>query len=192
MGRGNPVRSFISLYSPNNKKENEYMNIENLNLKPVKDFENYYISECGKVVSFKMKKPRIMKAYLGSSGYRELKLCENNKATHKIVHRMVAEAFVPNPNNLPVVHHKDNNQQNNHFSNLEWTTQRQNIAYSYETTPPKRNFKRCELHHIKNGFIKSFDDKNSACDYARENFNCSKTSLMKYLKTGEYKLILNV
>lgn len=168
------------------------MNIEKLNLKPVKDFEDYYVSECGKVVSFKMKTPKILKTYYGSSGYEELKLCVNNKITHKTIHRLVAESFVPNPNNEPVVHHKDNNQKNNHHSNLEWTTQKKNIAYSYDLMSPTRNFKKCELHHVSNGFIKSFDDKGSACIYANEKFGCSKTSLMKYLITGEYKLVLNV
>lgn len=168
------------------------MNIENLILKPVKDFEGYYISECGKVISYKFKKPRIMKTFYGSSGYEGIKLCKNNKITHKMIHRLVGEAFVSNPDNKPEIHHKDNNPKNNHYSNLEWVTRKENLKHSYHTLPPTRNFKKCELHHQEKGFIKSFDDKLSACDYASAKFGCSKTSLMKYLKTGEYKLVLNV
>lgn len=117
------------------------MDIEVLNLKPVKDFEEYSVSECGKVVSFKNKEPRVMSTFYGSSGYETLKLSVNNKTTHKMIHRLVGEAFISNPDNKPVIHHKDDNQKNNHYTNLEWTTQRENIAHSYKLLPPTRNFK---------------------------------------------------
>lgn len=168
------------------------MNIEKLNLKPVKDFDGYYVSECGKIVSKKQKSPRIMTTWLGSSGYEMLKLSKDGELYWRQVHRLVGEAFVPNPNNLPEIHHKDNNPVNNHYSNLEWITRKDNLRHSYKTMSPTRNFKKCELHHIEKGYVKSFNNKKEACDYAGETFGCSKTSLMKYLITGEYKLVLNV
>lgn len=168
------------------------MDINKLNLKPVKDFEGYYISDCGKVVSKKFKKPRVLKTFLGSSGYESIKLCKDNKTTHKQIHRLVGEAFIPNPDNKKEIHHKDNNPTNNHHTNLTWVTRKENLSYSYETMSPTRNFRKCELHHIHKGFVKSFDSKKEACEYAYDNFGCSKTSLMKYLITGEYKLVLNV
>ena len=168
------------------------MNIEKLNLKPVKDFEGYYVSECGKIISKKQKYPRIMPTWLGSSGYEMLKLSKDGELYWKQVHRLVGEAFVSNPDNLPEIHHKDNNPVNNHYSNLEWITRKDNLKHSYKTMSPTRNFKKCELHHIEKGHIKSFDNKKEACDYANEKFGCSNTSLMKYLITGEYKLVLNV
>ena len=168
------------------------MNIEKLNLKPVKDFEGYYVSECGKIISKKQKYPRIMTTWLGSSGYEMLKLSKDGELYWKQVHRLVGEAFVSNPDNLPEIHHKDNNPVNNHYSNLEWITRKDNLKHSYKTMSPTRNFKKCELHHIEKGHIKSFDNKKEACDYANEKFGCSNTSLMKYLITGEYKLVLNV
>ena len=168
------------------------MNLENFNYRPIKDFEDYAITECGKVISFKQKTPRIMTIWFGSSGYEDVKLRKNNKTYHKQVHRLVAEAFIPNPENKNVVHHKDNTTTNNHKENLEWVTTAENIHYSYDRFPPTRNFKECELHHITGGLLKSFSDKKSACEYAHEHFNCSPTSLMKYLKSREYKLILKV
>ena len=52
------------------------------------------------------------------------------KSKKEMIHRLVAKAFLPNPDNLPVVHHKDENKLNNDVSNLEWTTYSQNSLYS--------------------------------------------------------------
>lgn len=169
------------------------MDINKLNLKPIKNFDGYYISDCGKVVSTKINKNgKVMVTWYGSSGYEDVKLCKNSKTTHRNIHRLVAEAFIPNPNNKPEIHHKDNNPKNNHYTNLEWVSRKENLSHSYNTMPPTRNFKKCELYHNSNGLIKKFNNKKEACKYASENFGCSKTSLMKYLKSGEYKLVLKV
>jgi hypothetical protein len=56
----------------------------------------------------------------------------DGKKTSKGVHRMVAEAWIPNPTNLPEVNHKDLNRYNNHADNLEWMTHGENIEYSYK------------------------------------------------------------
>ena len=68
----------------------------------------------------------------------------------KTVHRLVADAFIPNPNGLPVVNHKDNNRKNPHVDNLEWCTQSYNIQYGYINNPTARNFEnyyRKEKHY---------------------------------------------
>lgn len=94
--------------------------------KRIAGFENYSISTDGIVVNEKrgkQVKPNIVK------GYYRLQLSKDNKTTNKQVHRLVAEAFIPNPDNLPCVNHKDENKLNNCVDNLEWCTQEYNNSY---------------------------------------------------------------
>lgn len=93
----------------------------------------YKISNTGKVMSFaKSKKGRIRKLCTDSDGYlivtlhkkpKEMKTCK--------VHRLVAMAFVNNPNNLPEINHIDENKLNNTYSNLEWCTTQYNLTYGH-------------------------------------------------------------
>lgn len=62
-------------------------------------------------------------------GYRKVVLCKNGKSKLCAIHRLVAEAFIPNPSNLPQVNHKDENKANNTVSNLEWCTHSYNMNY---------------------------------------------------------------
>lgn len=64
-----------------------------------------------------------------SNGYLRVTLTKNKKYKHFKVHRLVAEAFIPNPNNLPQINHKDINRKNNNVSNLEWCTAKYNMNY---------------------------------------------------------------
>lgn len=89
----------------------------------------YQVSSKGNVKSFKYKTPRILKYHNDELGYARLILRKNNKSIGCSVHKLVAEAFIPNPNNLPVVNHKDENPRNNDVSNLEWCTHEYNNNY---------------------------------------------------------------
>lgn len=72
---------------------------------------------------------KIMSPVTCGAGYLSVALCKNNKTTHKMIHRLVAIAFIPNPNNLSQVNHKDENKTNNHIDNLEWCTDLYNKHY---------------------------------------------------------------
>lgn len=70
--------------------------------------------------------------------YRYINFRWNGKSKNRAVHRLVAEAFLPNPKNLPVVHHKDSNRLNNNLSNLEWVTYQQNRLEAPHPTDYKK------------------------------------------------------
>lgn len=73
---------------------------------------------------------KIIRPYI-SKGYHYVQLHTKGSYVHKIVHRLVAEAFIPNPMNLPQVNHKDGNKANNYTSNLEWCTASENEKHAY-------------------------------------------------------------
>ena len=70
-----------------------------------------------------------MKPYDNGYGYLVVDLKANGKRKHKKIHRLVAEAFIPNPDNLPEVNHKDENKYNNSVDNLEWCNSSYNKTY---------------------------------------------------------------
>lgn len=93
----------------------------------------YYISDNGRVKSYKRSKERILKPTLTSHGYAAVKICANGKhKTHKI-HRLVSLAFIPNPEQKGDVNHKDGNKANNHVDNLEWNTRKENVHHAWQT-----------------------------------------------------------
>lgn len=75
--------------------------------RPIRDFPGYFITDDGKVVSYKYHERRVMKTYFQKGGYENIKLCKDNVTYPKLIHRLVAEAFIPNPKNLPQVNHKN-------------------------------------------------------------------------------------
>lgn len=97
-------------------------NYENEVWKPIKDYEGLYeVSNYGRIRSLKRKAPHILKQCDNGYGYLMVTLSKNGKQMTIKVHRLVAEAFIPNPENLPTVDHIDRNRKNNFANNLRWT-----------------------------------------------------------------------
>ena len=98
--------------------------------KPIEGYEGLYeISSYGNVVSHHGKTSRILAHRKGKSGYIQYGLSKNGIVTTVSAHRLVAQAFIPNPDNLETVSHKDENPENNHVDNLEWASREDNARY---------------------------------------------------------------
>jgi hypothetical protein len=115
-------------------------------MKEINDFPGYFITEDGKVYSAKKTKLisykegfvsyldynnlRELKQKINKKGYYTIHLQKDGKSYTKTIHRLVAETYTPNPNNLPQVNHIDENKLNNCATNLEWMNNQQNTSYS--------------------------------------------------------------
>jgi hypothetical protein len=99
--------------------------------KPMVGFEGLYeVSNLGRIKSLKRNSTSggIIKTHV-NRGYEYFHPCKNGKHRNMKVHRAVAEAFIPNPDNKPDVNHKDENPLNNRVDNLEWATKKENVNY---------------------------------------------------------------
>lgn len=92
----------------------------------------YQVSNRGEVKSLNYRgsgELKLLKQNTDKNGYKQVSLYKNGKRKNHFVHRLVAMAFLPNPNNLSIVNHKDENPSNNNVNNLEWCTQEYNLNY---------------------------------------------------------------
>lgn len=105
----------------------------NVQYKEIKGMdETYYITVDGRVWTNSRKNgiERFMKSHMTKDGYISIGLKENGKQKQFRVHRLVAQAFIPNPENKPYINHIDGDRTNNNISNLEWCTQKENVRHS--------------------------------------------------------------
>lgn len=158
--------------------------------KPVVGFKNYLVSNLGRIKSLERTSvvgnggkrtypSRIMKCQ-SWQGYYRTQLIRDGKSITVKVHRLVAEAFIANPNNLPQVNHKDEDKTNNTVANLEWCTAKYNIHYNGRQ---KKIFKK----QLENGTItKRIEEMREAtikkivCTTTGEIFNSIKEASLKY------------
>lgn len=102
----------------------------------IRGYENLYqVSNLGNVKSLNYKNKNIehlLSQGINQFGYKFVVLCKGNNQKNFRVHRLVADAFIPNPNNHKIVNHKDGNKQNNICDNLEWCTYSENLIHAYK------------------------------------------------------------
>ena len=136
---------------------------------------NYLIYDDGRVYSLKTKK------FLNgdkSSGYLRYLLCVNGKKYRMMAHRLVAEAFIPNPNNLPIVDHKDKDRFNNSVNNLQWITYSENVK-----SEKKNNYPIIEMsfteEELSNEVWKQFRDTSYYFSNLGRMFNKKTNKIVK-------------
>lgn len=114
--------------------------------KPVEGYEGYYevsnlgrIKRLSRVVTYPdgklVRTPgKLLSLKPGNHlGYILVSLCKNGKPAKLYLHRLIAQTFIPNPDNHPLINHKDGNKANNHVDNLEWCSRAHNVRHAYDT-----------------------------------------------------------
>lgn len=100
----------------------------------IKESSDYYVTDTGCLYSRKWGRFKKLTLPIVKDGYVRAKFQKTpTKRITTGIHRLVAEAFIPNPENKPEVNHIDGNKQNNNVSNLEWVTHGENIQHSYDS-----------------------------------------------------------
>lgn len=132
--------------------------------------EDYQVSSKGRVMSNNYNhtgSPRLLKQSLVKGGYLRVSITINGEHKSVKVHRLVAEAFIPNPNNYETVNHRDEVKTNNCVENLEWLSSGDNVRYgtgiNRRSVSRKENAKGTKINVFKNGvFYKYFSNVISA------------------------------
>ena len=171
----------------------------------------YAVSSLGRIVAYSApyeigsnlyhRKPKLIKPYL-SKNYYMVKLSNGHKEFHNyMVHRLVAEAFIPNPNNYPQVNHKDENGQNNRVDNLEWCTAKYNSNYGTrnkrmgrtqkETSPCRKRVIQLSIDNIYVKEFNSIAEASEAANVCRETMSNHCNNPNSILKGFKWILAAN-
>lgn len=193
------ARRYITLptrHTIMNKEEKEIW-------KEIDGFPDYEISNLGRVCSFKGKYPRILKPRKNSCGYLQVTLCISGKMIEKKIHRLVAEAFIPNPKNKPEVNHIDEDKSNNIADNLEWVTCRENNNHgtrnkrAAESRMNYKSFSKSVVQYTTDGvFLAEYPstmeaervtgiDRSSICHVCRGKYKTAGGYIWLYEEGGE-------
>lgn len=134
----------------------------------------YQVSSFGRVKSFRKKEPHLLSTCVGTHGYCVVLLHDGKgQRKNERVHRLVAQAFIPNPNNYPYINHKDEDKTNNQVENLEWCTAKYNTNYGtcIERISAKNNKKPISKYDLEGNLICEYKsiaeaERNEGIDHA--------------------------
>ena len=155
--------------------------------KDIQDYEGLYqISNKGRIKSLKRKNvtaDKILTPRLDKDGYMLINLYKSNHKTTFKIHRLVAQHFIPNPDNLPQINHKDENKVNNNVTNLEWCSIKYNNNYRnrYSRLPqnkPNNTYTSKPIQCIETGII--YPSISEASRQLKQRIN------LKYKLSGGY------
>lgn len=170
--------------------DNQQPSTENWRI--VQEYDHYEVNEIGQIRHIKRKKNLSLR--VNPNGYAYVNFNINGHRKNFAVHRIVAQAFLPNPNNYSEVNHKDYNKLNNNVNNLEWVSGSQNKKHMFLKEENKKvRGKMVEQYSLKGEYIKTFSSisdaaKEIGCAVSAISNCCSgrnKTSMGYYWKFCE-------
>lgn len=142
--------------------------------KKIPGYEGLYeVSNMGNVRN--VRRNKLLRLSKTNNRYIRVSLCKNGIKTGLTVHRLVAEAFLPNPDNLPEVNHKDEDKTNNRVENLEWCDHKYNMNYG------TRNIRAKETA-IKNGYYTGLSKEEYHKKYYEENKEKIREKQREYMR----------
>ena len=139
----------------------------------------YYITDDGKL--YNEKTGRWYEGRVSASGYLDYILRIDGKQKSFRAHRLVAEYFIPNPNNFPVVNHKDGNKLNNTVDNLEWVSQQENVLHAYRNNLIKKTCFYNKQEDIEDEVWKEIEDSH----YLVSNYGRVKNIVKNNILAGK-------
>lgn len=146
--------------------------------------DKYKLSNLGRVKIYSEYKPVALSTpSTDNSGYLIIGFRINNKSVHHRVHRIVAQHFIENPDNLPVVHHKNGIKNDNRLENLEWCTHKHNLNSARKGKPGVLGEKHPFAKFTNKQVMEIFNSNKTGVELAKE-FNVTTISI-SYIKTGK-------
>jgi len=143
----------------------------------VKSLARFYIREYKDKKIEVFKKESVMKPKKNTRGYFGIRLTVNKKDKNFLIHRLVAQAFLENPENKEQINHKNGIKTDNRVSNLEWCTREENISHSYEEL-----LNKCAFHLNKKEILKGYLEEGKTMRELAINFKCDPCTISKHLK----------
>lgn len=166
--------------------------------KPINGFESSHeVSNLGRVRSLdrvdstgRHVNGKVLSNIIQTSGYEAIVIANCGKSKRSLVHRLVAEAFVPNPENKPQVNHKNGNKTDNRSKNLEWVTRSENMTHSYaflgRVSPMRGNHRPATwTRKLTDEQVNQIKDDCSPASTLAKKYGVSKTTIYNVRK-GKY------
>jgi hypothetical protein len=158
----------------------EYIECDGVIWKPIDGYDGLYdVSSDGRVRNRKGEQKALSIKKGANTNYREVSLCKDGNNKQVLVHRLVAETFLQNPQNLPQINHKDENKENNCVENLEWCDTKYNINYGGHNENVARS-------HCKKVYCVELDKVFESAKLAAMQLGISDSNIAKCCK-GKYK-----
>jgi hypothetical protein len=153
------------------------------------NFSNYYINKQGQVAKIKDGKIRLLNDRPSAYGYRRVSVVnDDGMRKDRLVHVWLMKTFIPNPENKSQINHIDGDKSNYDLDNLEWCTPSENIKHMHNILKKDTRIEPCDLYYMGE-YVHSFDKIIDACNYAKENYKASYTSLQKYFTSNSCAII---